>query len=358
MNAFASLLCVAALLAGVSALWTLYRARRDALDWIWLAFCLSMTCAMLNFAFGDKLGAYQYLLGIGATFTCNGFWLVTRALLRPHQAISKPVLAFALSISALLIGQQLLMFFGVSKSASSLQGLRALLDLLGSGVLVLSAYEMLIGYPQLSEVEKKVRQSLLSVYASCLLMVTIAPSLWTAEQSFAARQLSAALSACAILILGNLLVEWRRRHPLLGAPAIVSNPIKTTRDSEPVSEDVLALVPRIEHAMQHSKLYLDPTLKVADLADALGALEYKITQALSTGLAQKNFNQYVNRYRVDHAQTLLRDTRHKQQILQIALESGFASLGPFNRAFKTQTGMTPSDYRQRAADGLTTEALC
>ena len=37
-------------------------------------------------------------------------------------------------------------------------------------------------------------------------------------------------------------------------------------------------------------------------------------------------------------------------VLTIALDSGFQSLGPFNRAFKADTGMTPTEYR-KAAEG-------
>jgi AraC-like DNA-binding protein len=37
-------------------------------------------------------------------------------------------------------------------------------------------------------------------------------------------------------------------------------------------------------------------------------------------------------------------------ILTIALDAGFQSLGPFNRAFKTQTGMTPSEFRRQQLD--------
>ena len=33
-------------------------------------------------------------------------------------------------------------------------------------------------------------------------------------------------------------------------------------------------------------------------------------------------------------------------IVTIALDAGFQSLGPFNRAFKAQTGMTPSEFRR------------
>jgi AraC-like DNA-binding protein len=39
-------------------------------------------------------------------------------------------------------------------------------------------------------------------------------------------------------------------------------------------------------------------------------------------------------------------------ILTIALDAGFGSIGPFNRAFKAQTGLTPSEYRRARAGGV------
>jgi len=34
-------------------------------------------------------------------------------------------------------------------------------------------------------------------------------------------------------------------------------------------------------------------------------------------------------------------------VLTIALDLGYGSLGPFNRAFKEMTGMTPTAYREK-----------
>jgi AraC-like DNA-binding protein len=39
-------------------------------------------------------------------------------------------------------------------------------------------------------------------------------------------------------------------------------------------------------------------------------------------------------------------------ILTIALDAGFGSIGPFNRAFKAHTGLTPSEYRRARAGGV------
>jgi AraC-like DNA-binding protein len=50
---------------------------------------------------------------------------------------------------------------------------------------------------------------------------------------------------------------------------------------------------------------------------------------------------------IKHARMLLEDPKNTQwPILVIGLESGFASVGPFTRAFKSICDMTPNQYRQ------------
>ena len=55
----------------------------------------------------------------------------------------------------------------------------------------------------------------------------------------------------------------------------------------------------------------------------------------------------MNGGRVAYAKGRLADPeRDREPILNIALDSGFASLGPFNRAFKDVTGQTPREFRK------------
>jgi sec-independent protein translocase protein TatA len=44
----------------------------------------------------------------------------------------------------------------------------------------------------------------------------------------------------------------------------------------------------------------------------------------------------------------LRDMQREVPVLTIALDAGFGSIGPFNRAFKADTGLTPTDFRRQA----------
>jgi AraC-like DNA-binding protein len=42
-------------------------------------------------------------------------------------------------------------------------------------------------------------------------------------------------------------------------------------------------------------------------------------------------------------------------VLTIAMDAGFQSIGPFNRAFKAETGMTPTEFRREALSRLETD---
>jgi AraC-like DNA-binding protein len=55
----------------------------------------------------------------------------------------------------------------------------------------------------------------------------------------------------------------------------------------------------------------------------------------------------LNFYRIADAKAALADPAQAAvPVLTIALDSGFSSLGPFNRAFKAETGMTPTEFRR------------
>ena len=59
----------------------------------------------------------------------------------------------------------------------------------------------------------------------------------------------------------------------------------------------------------------------------------------------------MNGYRLAEAEAALSDPAQAAvSILTIALDAGFGSIGPFNRAFKAETGVTPSEYRRLALE--------
>ncbi len=76
--------------------------------------------------------------------------------------------------------------------------------------------------------------------------------------------------------------------------------------------------------------------------------EYRLRRVINQQLGYRNFNAFINRWRLDEARAALADpARRALPVLSIALEAGFQSIGPFNRAFKTSTGLTPTEFRKQ-----------
>lgn len=97
-------------------------------------------------------------------------------------------------------------------------------------------------------------------------------------------------------------------------------------------------------AMETDKLYLNPTLTVAIVADHTGVPAKNISAILNQHL-QKSFNEFVNEYRVNAiGQRLLNGETRELTIAGLAYEGGFNSLSTFQRAFKSVTGLTPSEF--------------
>jgi AraC-like DNA-binding protein len=118
--------------------------------------------------------------------------------------------------------------------------------------------------------------------------------------------------------------------------------------TRPVVDD--ALVARIRAAMETQHVYRQEALTVARLAQLLESQEYRVRRAINQGLGYRNFSEFLHRYRLDEASVRLRSQPHLP-ILTIALDVGFGSIGPFNRAFRARFGCTPSDYRNGTAAG-------
>jgi AraC-like DNA-binding protein len=111
-----------------------------------------------------------------------------------------------------------------------------------------------------------------------------------------------------------------------------------------------ALLEPLRRLMEEEKVYREEGLSIAALAAKLAVPEYRLRRLINQRLGHRNFSSFVNGYRLADAVAALADPSQAEvPIVTIALDAGFQSLGPFNRAFKAHTGMTPTDYRRRHA---------
>lgn len=132
-------------------------------------------------------------------------------------------------------------------------------------------------------------------------------------------------------------------------PALLAPPAKAPPQGPPrIDHDDSALLARLEAEMNWERLHRQEGLTITAVAARLGVPEYRLRRAINQGLGARNFNAYLNGFRLAEARQALSDPAQRRvPILTIALDAGFGSLAPFNRAFRESESCTPSEYRSR-----------
>ncbi|WP_185970204.1 MULTISPECIES: helix-turn-helix domain-containing protein [unclassified Mesorhizobium] len=107
---------------------------------------------------------------------------------------------------------------------------------------------------------------------------------------------------------------------------------------------------RLDRLMREERVYREPGLSIAVLAVRLGIPDHKLRRVINRQLGHRNFSAFLNQWRLqDTKQALLDPDQFGVPISTIALDAGFQSIGPFNRAFRQETGLTPTAFRAKAA---------
>lgn len=333
--------------------WIALRRAFSQLHLIWAGFCVGLIAIMLIEVLGrETIGLAYPVLAIASCASCSFFWLTSRALFRHDAAIGWPEMAIVAGIFLPTIFDQFALALnfggmvgeaGLAQWMERLDGMQAFFS---SAALLLAFGEGLNGWSGISDSEKRIRYIFLSSFGAgvviCVMLFDhgrltfISPGLTVLIQGFCA-----AMIMCSV----SLAIMFRQKNPL---------PSGAARKTPPATGDEMALARRAE-ALLAEGAYLDPELKVSTLARRLHEKDYKVSRAIVSALGHPNFNRFINKYRIRHAEDLLADTASSASILDIALDSGFASLGPFNRAFKEANGLTPREYRrekEQAATGV------
>jgi AraC-like DNA-binding protein len=185
----------------------------------------------------------------------------------------------------------------------------------------------------------------IGVYAAVALAV---------ELAVRGRPVGALLPALHVLGIGSValalavLVARRSLGVVLGLP-----PERAPRGpapDEPVTARpaaaTSAAMARLTRAMTEDQAYRREGLTLAELAKTLEVGEAVLRRLINQELGYRNFNDFLHHYRLQEASQRL--ASEDLPILSIALECGYGSIGPFNRAFRQRFGMTPTEYRAAA----------
>lgn len=124
---------------------------------------------------------------------------------------------------------------------------------------------------------------------------------------------------------------------------------KKTDTALPVATVDSAVV-LLKKAMEEDHLYLNAALTVNVVAQHTGLAPKTISAVLNQHL-HKNFNEYVNSYRVNlFKEKLLQADADQLTFAGIAYDCGFSSTATFQRVFKQLTGMSPTEFRKKTPE--------
>jgi len=299
--------------------------------------------------FASPIAPWQLLLATVASGNAVVFWLFAQALfsdgfvLRWWHGLAWAALAGVAPISCLLLTP------GDTAPLRTLDGVQRLASLAITALALVQA--IATWRADLVEGRRRMRVFIVGVagaYALANTLVQIAVP--GAEMPALAN-----LANAAGLLLALVVIAW----PLLrmagddlfvvqrdaAAPeAVVPEAAEPQAPAGPDPAEVAAL----ERLMHSQHVYREEGLTIGALAARMGMPEYKLRRLINQGLGYRNFNAYLNHHRLADAKAALADpARSDVPVLSIAMDAGYQSLGPFNRAFKAETGMTPSEFRQR-----------
>ncbi len=197
----------------------------------------------------------------------------------------------------------------------------------------------------LVEQRRRLRGPVLLAGAGYALIISIVQ---TGELFIGSAEQLSPLAAAALMVMAlvSLWAFGRVDDELFAAP---KTPLPVKEAPPPIEGADAAASAELNRLMRVERLYREEGLTIASLALRLRIPEHRLRQLINQKLGHRNFSAFLNQWRLTDAKEALGDPAQREvPVSTIALDAGFASLGPFNRAFKAETGLTPSEYRARA----------
>ncbi len=286
---------------------------------------------------------YDAPLAVGAGLVAPLFWLFARAWFDDRSQISTLGWASLAIMAATTLLHQTDIIQGTALVDASL----ILFRILQAIFVFAGLYVAWRGREDdLVETRRRFRMSLIVAVGTLIMMTNVIEVLAYGEQI---PMLSRSFIEFGIMIVAFVFCAAMfgiRQPDLLSAP---DRPQAADR-LVPQSNDPLATM--IKAAMSEQRLFRDETLTIAALASSLGQQEYRIRRTINGTLGHRNFARFVNSYRLEEVKEALGDPAQREvPILTIALDAGFGSLGPFNRAFRDAEDMTPTEFRRDKLKG-------
>lgn len=159
----------------------------------------------------------------------------------------------------------------------------------------------------------------------------------------------AILIAYLPLIIAGAILYYRKRRKQSNSPAQkYSSPEgdiphkERLLSDEAVPDEYEEVMERLYNMFETQKLYLDPNIRISDIADKLFTNKTYLSKAIKAR-TNKNFCQLIHYYRVREAVAIF-SANPDLTITQLSKQVGFNSMTTFNSAFGRNTGYTPAEW--------------
>ena len=155
------------------------------------------------------------------------------------------------------------------------------------------------------------------------------------------------LLALAIYFMANKLMRLLRSLRNKIAQLSSENKQKSEKKYEfaKISEvESKSIYERLITYIETEKPYINPDLKIVDLADAIKCSSHSLSFIFNQYL-EKSYYDFINEYRILEFKRIISETDSSKYTLSaLADQCGFSSRASFFRSFKKLTGITPNEY--------------
>ncbi|MBT2620773.1 MULTISPECIES: helix-turn-helix domain-containing protein [Chryseobacterium] len=116
---------------------------------------------------------------------------------------------------------------------------------------------------------------------------------------------------------------------------------KIERKDDMINEEIAE---QLERCMRDEELFKNSNLTISIVSTHLN-VNYTYISKIIRYKGYKNFNSYLNTFRVNYVKNLINESDlQKVTLMYIYTEAGFSNQATFNRVFKQIEGITPSEY--------------
>ncbi|WP_226667946.1 helix-turn-helix transcriptional regulator [Microbulbifer aggregans] len=333
-GASCSLLLLAAARIGIS------RYRHSGSTWLLVVICGALFY-LLRPLFGSSHPLLDLLLALPVIVVPAAFWLFAHALCSDSQDFPRwgwwlIATDFAIDLASHLnLHPAFYVIAQPFKLALIGAGLNTLLQQLHSDLvaerrqlrvallIAIGGYMLIVVFAEFAFSYHQVPRGVPTLHVVLVSILTFASSLW-------------------LLALSPRALE----ESLPPAIEPVAESLATQAEPATLDQPQRQLLEKLQTHMS-SGGYRHTGLTIRSLAEQLDAREHVLRVLINRHLGYRNFNEYLNQFRIDEASRRLADPDEAHlPVLTIALDIGYRSLSPFNAAFKRRHECTPTEYRR------------